>query len=490
MKALGIFITLLTLCLVTQPALAKRHKASYSPTPITGLGELTAEINQIVRQIDDKATIGVHIKSMKYGDTLYNYNSNRQLVPASILKIVTAQAALLYLGPEYKFQTSFITDGKVDNGVLQGDLYLVQSGDPTLTYYDLTDMMTSLKSLDIQQINGNVYIDNTAYDEVNYGPGWLADDVRYCYAAPINASIINHNCLSFRVAPSKTPGRLANIIESPSYFYSTIQNSVVTKSRGTRSCFIHLDDNTGSNLSVTGCLPKGGSVQGISTVIKNVMDYNKSLVRNLFSQSNIRVNGTISPGAAPADGSVIAAHQSKPLYTLINEMLKMSDNIIAGSIFKKIGALYTRQPGSWENGRSAITDILAKRAGINTWGMSVLDGSGLSRYNKISPEQLSQVLEFGFHHYATNYEFISALPISGVDGTLKQRMRNISWKVRAKTGTMSHTGVVALAGYAINRDKEPLAFVIIVNGRNGYGWKYKEMEDKIVTALTKYTRGN
>jgi D-alanyl-D-alanine carboxypeptidase/D-alanyl-D-alanine-endopeptidase (penicillin-binding protein 4) len=155
-------------------------------------------------------------------------------------------------------------------------------------------------------------------------------------------------------------------------------------------------------------------------------------------------------------------------------------------LFKKIGQLYFRKPGSWSNGSLAVSQILAKNAGVKTKGMRVLDGSGVSWDNLATSAQMMQVLDFSYHHYPTSYDFISGLPIAGVDGTLKNRMKNVARKVRAKTGTVS--GVVSLAGYAVSKEKEPLAFVILVNGRKGYGWRYRSMEDKIVTALTKYVR--
>lgn len=118
--------------------------------------------------------------------------------------------------------------------------------------------------------------------------------------------------------------------------------------------------------------------------------------------------------------------------------------------------------------------------------MRILDGSGLSPDNLATPAQMMQVLDFAYHHYPTSYDFISALPIAGVDGTLKHRMGNIARKIRAKTGTIS--GVVSLAGYAVSGDKEPIAFVIMINGGKGLGWRYKELEDRIATALTRYKR--
>lgn len=502
MKSLGYpFKSLLSLSLIiliSSSAFAKSHKHRHhhhvsqtvSSQPIYGIDNLISVVNQAIAGVDSDAAIGIQIKSMKQGDTLYSRNEQRSFTPASTMKIFTAEAALLYLGPDYTFPTRVLTDAKsMNGGYIDGDIYLVQSGDPSLTYYDLLDLMVALKAQQIQGINGNVYIDNSAYDQSNFGPGWKWEDTRYCYSAPINASIINHNCVSFGIAPAKTAGNLANIIESPRYFYANIKNSVVTKSYKSKSCYIHLNAQTDNTIALTGCMPKGRYTRGASVVIANVDEYNKSLVKNLFKRYGIQVNGQITTKTAPSDLSVLASHQSKPLHILVSEMLKMSDNIIAGSLFKKLGELYNNQPGSWANGSIAVKQILSGKAGVDTSHLTILDGSGLSQQNQVTPAAMMQLLDSAFHNYATNYEFISALPVAGIDGTLKHRLGNVTRKIRAKTGTMSASGVISLAGYAINKDKEPIAFVIIVNGRKGNVWQYREMEDKIVTALANYSRG-
>lgn len=476
----------------------KKHMGHKTKTPVQtvvrahviyGKQRLIAEISSILQAIDGNAAVGVNIRSMKYGDTLFTKNDHRLFTPASIIKILTAEAALLYLGSEYKFPTTLLTDAEhMQNGVINGNVYLVQSGDPSLTYYDLTDLMVTLKSQQIRGINGSVFIDNTAYDENIFGPGWALSDKQSCYGAPISASIVNRNCLSFKVVPAKNPGQLANIIQSPRYYYGDIQNTIVTKKPGTRSCYIQMNNGSGDAISVGGCMPKGREPWGVSSVVSDIMQYNKSMVHNLFSRYGISVQGSIDAGEANRNLLTIAVHHSKPLHTLVNEMLKKSDNIIAGSLLKKMGEFYSKKPGSWENGGAAIKQILAKKASMDASDLTIVDGSGLSRDNKVKPSQMMQVLDFAYHNYGTNYEFISALPIAGRDGTLKNRLHNVATKVRAKTGTMS--GVVALAGYAISKDKEALAFVIIINGQNGMGWKYREIEDRIVTALTNYSRGS
>jgi D-alanyl-D-alanine carboxypeptidase/D-alanyl-D-alanine-endopeptidase (penicillin-binding protein 4) len=483
------------ICCLADPVIAKRsHKSAAVSKPraitsqpaVYGIGQLANQLNYLVSENSSTADIGVYVKSMKFGDQLYARNINQPLTPASTLKVLTAEAALIFLKPEYRFSTQLLTDAKsVKNGVLQGNLYVVLSGDPSLTYNDLVDLMMNLRTQQIQAVAGNVYIDNTAYDQSFYGPGWEWKDKSYCYAAPISASIINHNCLPFKVLPSKVPGQTAQVETSPKFFYPTIKNYVVTKASRTRACSVHLSPSLSSGLEIDGCMPKG-STWGVSYVVTDVPEYNRALFKSVLKQLSVRVYGTVTFGTAPENPSLIGMHASKPLSELISEMLKKSDNVIAGALFKKLGQLYTRHPGSWENGSLAVSQILSRHAGLNTSGLRILDGSGLSSYNLATPAQMMQVLDYAYHHPSSGDAFIAALPIAGVDGTLKHRMGNIARKVRAKTGTIS--GVVSLAGYVVTADKEVLAFVIMINGSKGFTWKYKEMEDNIATALTRYKR--
>lgn len=471
---------------------ARTVKAELKPFPSVqrvsvGSSKLTQTINAIIAGHEGNADIAVYVKSMKYGDILYVRHILHPLTPASTLKVLTAEAALLYLGPKYRFSTQLLTDAKkVSNGILQGNLFVVLSGDPTLTYNDVVALLLTLKRLQIYAISGNVYLDNTAYDQRFYGPGWNQKDKQNCYGAPISASIINHNCLAFKVTPSKQRGHTAQIFRSPQTFYPSIQNSVVTKSHRTRACSLRLSILSNNRIQLAGCLGRGRNPYGFSYVVTDIPQYNRALFKGLLNKLGINVYGQVTFGSAPNHISFIGQHTSEPLHVLVSEMLKKSDNVIAGAIFKKIGQLYTRQPGSWENGSLAVAQILMKYAKLSTTGLRILDGSGLSPNNLLTPAQMMQVLDFAYHHYPTSYEFVSALPIAGVDGTLKHRMSNIARKVRAKTGTIS--GVISLAGYAVTDNKEPLAFVIMINGSKLLAWHYRELEDQIATALTKYNR--
>jgi D-alanyl-D-alanine carboxypeptidase/D-alanyl-D-alanine-endopeptidase (penicillin-binding protein 4) len=471
--------------------LAHKHKAhtythmvAVAPM-VYGTGQLTAVLNNLIAANGSSADIAVYVKSMRNGDTLYSRNISRPLTPASTMKVLTAEAALLFLGADYRFSTQLLTDAKsVKNGVLQGNLYIVLSGDPSLTYDDLGELLMTLKSQQISAIAGNVYIDNTAYDQSFYGPGWIEKDRGYCYAAPISASIINHNCVSFQMTPAKVSGKLAQVVTPSKFLSPAIRNSVITKTR-TRSCSLRLSTATDGMLAIDGCLSKGNYAAGVSHVVTDVPDYNRTLFKSMLNQVGVSVYGRVTFASAPDNLTLVGTHASQPLRVLLTEMLKKSDNIIAGALFKKLGQLYSHHPGSWSNGSLAVSQILSQQAGVSITGLRILDGSGLSPDNLATPNQMMQVLDYAYHH-STHDDFISALPIAGVDGTLKHRMYNIARKVRAKTGTIS--GVVSLAGYVVTADNEQLAFVIMVNGRKGFGWRYKAMEDKIATAMTRYKR--
>lgn len=456
------------------------------PTRITSKKQLVYVINRIITETDPNATVGVFIKSLDSGKNLYLRNIYQPMVPASIMKILTAEAALLYLGEEYRFSTQLLTDGSdIKDGVLQGDIYIILSGDPTLTYEDLTELMQNLSREGITGISGNVYIDDTAYDKRFFGPGWGQKDKKYCYGAPIGASIINHNCLPITVKPARFSGSKAKVITSSRHYYPGISNNVITKTSRARSCSMQVKEGDGSRISLEGCMRTNNEGWGMQYVVSDIPEYNRSLFTSLLKNMGIKVYGSVTFGTAPEKLSLVAAHESDALPELVREMLKKSDNVIAGALFKKLGQLYTNKPGSWENGSAAVTNILSKQAGVQTKGMRLLDGSGLSSQNLASPAQFMQVLLFAYYNGDTSDNLISALPISGVDGTLKHRMRNITRRVKAKTGTIS--GVASLAGYTSSRNKQALAFVIIANGDKNNNWRYRGMEDKITTALTRYT---
>jgi len=168
---------------------------------------------------------------------------------------------------------------------------------------------------------------------------------------------------------------------------------------------------------------------------------------------------------------------------LVKTMLKKSDNLIADSLFKTLGAIYYKQTGTWENSSKAMQQILANKTNIDFSKALIYDGAGLSRYTLVSPQQFSLLLSAAYHDPVLADIFIAALPIAGIDGTLKYRMGKGSTlgNIHAKTGSLANTS--ALSGYLQTSHHEVLAFAIIINRFTGTMHKYHLLQDKICQFL-------
>ena len=211
------------------------------------------------------------------------------------------------------------------------------------------------------------------------------------------------------------------------------------------------------------------------------------LLKNELIEKGIEVRGDVIPGTIPEDAQTVAQHLSPPLADILKSMNKASDNWIAELLFKTIGAEVMGEPGTWQKGRDAVNEFLAEIMGEPPVHRFV-DGSGLSRYNLLNAELLTQLLVHIYQDFALMPEYLASLPIAGVDGTLSERMQGMSaGKVlRAKTGTLS--GVSTLAGYTITADDEVFAFGILISHYVGAATPARDIQDQIGNYLTGFSR--
>lgn len=429
----------------------------------THQAKLPQQINTIIKQYNLPATVGVLIQSMKTGKILYAQNSNQLYVPASNLKLFTAAAALLYLGSDYQFKTTISTDARniSNNSVLEGNVYLKFSGDPDLSIEQMNNLILGLKQANITTIQGNFYIDRQTYNDKKYASGWMWDELNFCYAAPITAIMINHNCFSATLTPAEKidePAKLAILNDNN---LVSINNQVRTMMNA--NCSPDLKAMGNNNYNLTGCMLQHAQPLNLQIAIRDPDLYAKNLIKVLLAANHIQLQGNISYAAAPANLMPLATEDSKSLKVLVTEMLKQSDNQIANSLLMTLGEKYYQQPATWKNGVMALQAILSQRAGIDFAEANIVDGAGISRYDLVTPQQISKLLYFAYHNATIAPVFIAALPIAGEDGTLKSRMlnKNIQGKLMAKTGSM--TGVSALSGYVTTTNKQTLSFVILIN---------------------------
>ncbi|WP_218813867.1 D-alanyl-D-alanine carboxypeptidase/D-alanyl-D-alanine endopeptidase [Rickettsiella endosymbiont of Dermanyssus gallinae] len=454
----------------------------------TNSPSLQASLNSIISRFKG-FHVGVSIQSLSTGKVLYQYHANNGFVPASTLKLFTGIAALDYLGPHYQFKTRFLTNpaAKVIDGVLKGNLYIKFSGDPYLTLEDLKDMLDSLSDQKITKVQGNIVIDDTASDRSTWPPGRVIDDRVFCYAAPVTATIINRNCFSVSVKPNKLPH--PTVVKSNSNLGIVIDNQAVTKHLRRPSYSLALkptEAHENNHYTLRGYLSPRMGPLSFAVALQNPNLATYDIMAGLLKKYSIQYTNLVY-GKTPPMAKTLAENSSPELAFLIKNMLKKSDNLIADSLLKKLGEKYFSAQGSWKTGRSAVQAILASKTDIDFRHVVLIDGSGLSRDNLVTPNAFVKLLNFAYKRLPDSALLFESLPSSGRDGTLKHRLGGpVLGRVHAKTGSMH--GISSLAGYVRTSNNQILAFSILINdpipGKNNQGG-YRLLENRICEFLAR-----
>ena len=419
--------------------------------------------------------LGVYVKSLRDNRVIFHYNENKNFIPASNNKVISSFAALSLLGKNFRFKTEFYSGGEIYDGTVFGGLYVKAYGDPSITTDDLISIVLKLKSMGIKRIKGDIFLDDTYFDNVEYANGWKSEWIGDYYCPPIAAFALNYNTVDVTVAPTKT-GNRPSVRITPDTYILNINNQAVT-SKHKSSVIVKLD-TSGKVLNIRGRINRKSGPQKYTISALEPTTYFGLVFRNLLLAEGIEFDGQIIRKEVPAWSSVFYTHYSRPLYEIVNEFNKESVNIIGETMVKTLGAEYIGTPGSWEGGSFVISKFL-RESGIGS-DIEISDGSGLSRYNKVSPKVLATILSEAYNKSDFSYEFLSSLPVAGVDGTLKKRFRGsrIKGRVAAKTGYLN--GVRALSGYVFAKDGDILVFSVI---SNGLGHQAKAFQNKLLLQL-------
>lgn len=420
---------------------------------------LNQGINEIIKN-NSKVNIGIVAFDLTTNSLIFKTNENKLFIPASNMKLFSDAAALFFLGANYRFENKlFIQNNKIENGILKGDIFLELSGDPTFTQNHLKELLRNLQDLRIKQIQGDFIISSNSTSLQPYGPNWLQTDYKYDYAAPLAPLIIDENRVVFKISPTKALGKPAKVEINNKNGGIKINNLV--KNSNDKSCVVDFDINEQNEIILRGCIVNNQKPLTKRIAIKNPLAYSKALIAHQLHDLGIKLNGQIVLKNIKPSGKLLAHNYSKTITQLIADTLKPSDNLYAESLFLKTASLIDNNQFNWESAQNTIKDYLAKETGINLKSAIIVDGSGLSRNNLISPLQTLNLLVFIYKQFPLAYEYIAALPIAGVDGTLAQRFKGQKGLIRAKTGTMK--GVLSLSGFLNTANNHTVAFAIFIN---------------------------
>ncbi|MGB0715888.1 MAG: D-alanyl-D-alanine carboxypeptidase/D-alanyl-D-alanine endopeptidase [Phycisphaerae bacterium] len=414
----------------------------------------------------------------------FSYQRDLAVVPASTMKLFTMIGALETLGADFEFETKFYQDGP--NVLVVGD------GDPSTGNAEGTSasqkrdghfasFVEALTKANVGAIQGDIVLDVARMEPPSYHKSWENSDHGRWYAAPVDAVNFNANCLNVTVEPGE-PGKPAKVKMWPNCPDAEIDNR--TKTGKGRNPIIHHPPGTRKYV-VSGNCRKTWAFPAVSFP-EPARLFGHALKEEL-RQAGISVAGDIKISRKP-----IAAEQAQLRDTLKTKLVEILPRIgkdshgpYSEALLKRMGYAAganrgVRSPGSWASGRKAMTDFLNK-AGIDTKRFELSDGSGLSRDNRATAEQLCQLLAFA-HKRPYAQTVIDSLAVAGVDGTLRRQMREQKGRVVAKTGTM--TGIRTLSGYILSKSGErKLAFAIMFNDFPGSTTPYREIQDEFCGVL-------
>jgi D-alanyl-D-alanine carboxypeptidase, serine-type, PBP4 family len=505
---------LLSFGLSPAPAAHAQQQKARKPAPVAPAAAPATPLWQ--RQIDQvlaapmfkHASVGVLVRSLDTGKTLYAKNPDLALMPASNQKILTAAVALWALKPDFRYRTTIAYTGSIDRtGTLNGDLYLKGSGDPSLDSARLLALAQEVKARGIVQVNGRIVADASAFDDQTLGNGWQWDDESYYYSAQVAGLNCDRNILQLEITPGKNVDDPATVVVGGAQAmalgfannpYVEVVNEVktVVAAEGVAPA-ISVTRVRGRNIvRLTGTIPAGAEQKPVreEVTVEDPALFAASRFVELLRVSGVTVppavRRRVEKGVTPADAVEVAVSESQPLRELLKDFLKPSDNLYGEALLKTVGKALSDE-GTARAGANALRDLL-KVAAVEPGGLSVADGSGLSRMNTVTPRILVDVLTNVWQRFPADARdaFIAGLPEAGVDGTLRNRMKKTpaEGKVRAKTGTL--TGVSALSGYLTTPTGQRVVFSIVMNQyeRSGGASAARSAQDAIVLALMNVPR--
>jgi D-alanyl-D-alanine carboxypeptidase/D-alanyl-D-alanine-endopeptidase (penicillin-binding protein 4) len=475
------------------------------PKPVaTGAPWTAAEISALDANVDIAlatgtalrgAHVGIYAIDARDGRVLYERNQDDAFQPASTFKLLVASAALDKLGPAFRFRTEAAIENTVVEGTLRGYLTLRGSGDVLLNDADLAGLPAALRAAAIGEIEQDVAPDLT--DEPHYLPGWSWDDFPWYYAAPISALGFADDQVTVTVKPGARAGDPVTTTVDPwgktyddrgACVVSEMAFCITVRARtaapGSASTLDALRaPGPVPEVRIVGTIAADAKPEDLSLAVPHPPRFAAAAARRTLAAAGIRVRnrGFIVELRKTSDAAprrVVWSHDSEPLHDLVADLLQPSDNMLAETLLRALGAQPPALIGSSADG-IAFEKTWLRTLGVDPAALAIDDGSGLSTYDRITPHVLVTVLKHDWDGPSRDV-VLDALPIAGVRGTLKNSYAGTpaEKKIFAKTGTVSH--VSTLAGYAANAKHGAVIFAFLVDDWMGQSAALKDVRGRVL----------
>jgi D-alanyl-D-alanine carboxypeptidase/D-alanyl-D-alanine-endopeptidase (penicillin-binding protein 4) len=410
------------------------------------------------------SAVSVVVAPADPGTPLVTHNALAPMNPASVMKLLTAYAALDILGPAFTFRTEALATADVANGVLEGDLYLKGGGDPRLTYERLWQFARELRARGIREIRGDVVMDRSYFAAAPHDSGRFDQDPRRAYNVGADALLANFQVIDFRIVPTTNGVRVVPVPDLPSIEVASRIEPTREPCGHWRQALTHevIPNGLLATVVFSGRYAVDCGEKSWPLSVLEGPRYTEALWRWLWSEAGGVLRGQVRAGTAPAEARLLHRMDSDPLSVLVRDMNKFSNNVVARHLYLAISAEKTKAPG----------DVKASEALLRAWlrardlqmpELVIENGSGLSRNERLSAASVAGLLRSAWQS-ALMPEIVASMPVYGVDGTMKSRSGAGVGRAHMKSGGLS--GVQSGAGFVLDRRGRRWIVVMIVNHAN------------------------
>jgi D-alanyl-D-alanine carboxypeptidase/D-alanyl-D-alanine-endopeptidase (penicillin-binding protein 4) len=429
--------------------------------------EIPASISDALKSADiPQQNVAIYVQAVESDRPILSYNASNSLNPASVMKLVTTNAALDILTPVYRWKTEVYQEGKVSNGILNGNLIIKGYGDPSFKAQDFWHLLMSLQQEGIKQINGDLIIDKSYFEKNEGSKATFDDETWRAYNAMPSAFLVNGRNTSFKFSISENAVKVNQEFELSEI---RIINNMKVSHRvcgDWRSNFEYTVKPQLNNATVTfnGTFSTDCEDRYLELSVFDDEKYAFYTFRKLWRELGGKFNGGFKVQDLPIGATKILEQKSDPLGYVIRDINKWSNNLMARQLMLTLAAEKAGVPATEMQGALVINSWLANK-GMHFDELKIENGSGLSRTERISAEHLGKMLVSAYHSPVMP-ELMASLPILAEDGTVKKRLNDSQANGRAHIKTGSLDGVSAIAGYEIDANNHRHVLVMIVNHPN------------------------
>lgn len=410
-------------------------------------------------------SVGIMIGEVNSNLPLLNHNADVAFAPASTMKVLTSYAALELLGPSYTWKTGAYISGKLEDGVLYGDLIIKGSGDPVFSQKELWLFLRQIQDAGVRDIRGNVILDRSVFKIMPFDAAAFDAEPLKPYNAGPDGLLLNEKKIDVRLVPKESENKV-DVIFEPRLDGVEITPPLLSNAEcgdWKKNIVLQFDDRRANfdGMYSSACQEKNWSIHPYQ--MSNTR-YFESVFSTLWKEAGGRFGGKVIDGILPPDASKLAEWISPELSSVVSTVNKHSNNVMARQLLLSIGHHVYGDHADVSAGIEAIKNWLASK-NISSGGLVIENGSGLSRLEKMSPSTMSRILNAAFHSPVMP-ELMSSFPIAGKDGTMSKRLKEdaIAGKAHIKTGAIDN--VRAIAGYVLAKSGRRYFVVCMVNDPN------------------------